>query len=100
MMAATEETRAAMAKEGHAPSHPVRSTFRDVRPREHLALVSVIDFLPGVAPYESLLTVDLAVRGDQVTMTVTLHRLHDDTTTAMQVGGFTSQLRKLDVRFR
>ena len=67
MMAATEETRAAMAKEGHAPSHPVRSTFRDVRPRRHLALVRRHRLPAGRRPLRAL-TVDLAVRGDQVTM--------------------------------
>jgi hypothetical protein len=59
----------------------------------------VIDFLPGVATYESHIGVDFAVLGDRIRMSVTLDRMHDEEFTKMQEAGFTSQLTKLDARF-
>lgn len=84
---------------GAGPSHPTRARFSELRPLERLAITSVIDFIPGVAPYDSTITVELLRNGDHVTMSVLLDPLHDEATTAMQKQGFTSQLTKLDRRF-
>ena len=99
MIAESPEMIAAMKEMGTPDRHVVRSTFTELRPREHLVLSSVIDFLPGVAAYESDLSVDLATVGDRVRMVVTLHGMHDAEFTRMQEQGFTSQLTKLDRRF-
>jgi hypothetical protein len=56
----------------------------------------VIDFLPGVKPYESTIVVDFFSSGESVRMAVTLH---DEESTKMSMKGFTSQLTKLDKRF-
>jgi len=99
MIAATPEMIAAMAAMGRPASHPARATFTELRRHERLAITSVIDFLPGVTPYESTIAVDLAASGDTVRMTVTLDPMHDEELTKRSVMGFTSQLAKLDRRF-
>ena len=59
----------------------------------------MIDFLPGVNPYDSTIVVDFFPSGEFVRMVVTLHPMHDEEFSNMQVKGFTSQLTKLDKRF-
>ena len=71
-----------------------------MRPLERLAVTHAIDFIPGVARYDSTITVELLRQGDQVTMSVLLDPMHDEAHSAMQAEGFTSQLSKLDERFR
>ncbi len=99
MVADTPEMIAEMAKHGRPGSHPTNSRFVELVPRERLVIRNAIDFLPGVAPYDSDIAVDFAVTGDRVRMTVTLDGLHNDEFTQMQREGFTSQLTKLDSRF-
>ena len=99
MIAASPETIAAMKQMGQPPSHAVRSRFTELQARERLVLTSVIDFLPGVAAYESDLAVDFFAVGERVRMVVTLHGMHHEDFTKMQEEGFTSQLTKLDERF-
>ncbi|HTE55871.1 MAG TPA: SRPBCC domain-containing protein [Kofleriaceae bacterium] len=99
MIAVSPEMIAAMKQMGRPSSHPTHSTFAELRPRERLVLTSVIDFVPGVTPYESNIAVDLSPVGDGVRMVVTLDAMHSPEFTDMQKQGFTSQLTKLDERF-
>jgi uncharacterized protein YndB with AHSA1/START domain len=99
MIADTPEMIAAMKEMGQPPSHATRSRFTELKPYSRLVLTNVIDFLPGVATYESNIAVDLASTGDSVRMVVTLDAMHSDKFTKMQKEGFTSQLTKLDERF-
>lgn len=99
MIAATPQMIAAMQRMEQPVSHPVRSTFRELVACSRLVLSNLIDFLPGVPPYESNVAVDLSAVGDRVRMVVTLDGMHSDEFTRMQEEGFTSQLTKLDARF-
>jgi uncharacterized protein YndB with AHSA1/START domain len=99
MIAATPEMIEAMKQMGRPPSHESRGRFAEFRPYERLTLVHVIDFLPGVQPYDSTIVVDFFPSGEFVRMVVTLHPMHDEEFSNMQVMGFTSQLTKLDKRF-
>lgn len=90
---------AAMKAAGQAVSHGVRATFSVFSPHAELALTSVIDFIPGVAAYESLIAVTLEPHARGARMVVTLHAMHDPHWTGMQIEGFTSQLGKLDDRY-
>lgn len=99
MVAATPEMVQAMKQMGQPSSHAVRSTFTELNPQDRLVLTNLIDFLPGVEPYESNIAVDLSAAGDTVRMVVTLDGMHDEHWTEMQKQGFTSQLTKLDRRF-
>jgi len=99
MIADTPEMIAAMKQMGAPVSHPTNSRFTELEPRERLVITNVIDFIPGVTPYESQIAVDFKVQGPQVRMVVTLDALHSDQMSQMQREGFTSQLTKLDARF-
>ena len=99
MIAASPEMIEAMKTMGRPPSHEARGRFAEFSPYERLALVHVVDFLPGVQPYDSTIVVDFFPSGEVVRMVVTLNPMHDEEFSTMQVQGFTSQLTKLDTRF-
>jgi uncharacterized protein YndB with AHSA1/START domain len=99
MVADSPEMIAAMKQMGRPPSHPTNSRFSELEPHARLVLTNMIDFLPGVATYESHIAVDFTSTGDKVRMVVTLDAMHSDEFTQMQKQGFTSQLTKLDARF-
>ena len=99
MIADTPEMVEAMHKMGAPTSHATHSRFSEVSLHKRLVLTNSIDFLPGVATYESNIAVDFAQVGDRVRMTVTLDAMHSDEFSKMQEEGFTSQLTKLDTRF-
>ena len=100
MVADTPEMIAAMKGAGQPTSQPCRGVFSEYKPHERLVLTQVIDFLPGVEPYDSTMQVELFPVGEsRVRMVVTLSQMHDVQTTEMQRQGFTSQLSKLDERY-
>lgn len=100
MVASTAEAVAAMEAMGAPTRQPCRGTFSEFRPNARLVLTQVIDFLPGVVPYDSRIAVDFFAAGaGHVRMVVTLSQMHDAATTGMQREGFLSQLSKLDKRF-
>jgi uncharacterized protein YndB with AHSA1/START domain len=99
MIADTAESIAAMTRMGQATSHETRGRFVELVPHRRLAITHVIDFLPGIAPYEATVVVELFPAGDGVRMVVTLDGMHNEEFTQMQKAGFSSQLTKLDARF-
>lgn len=100
MVADTPEAVAAMERMGAPTRQPCRGTFSEFQPHERLVLTQVIDFLPGIEPYDSTIAVDFFAAGqDHVRMVVTLSQMHDAATTGMQREGFLSQLSKLDTRY-
>ncbi len=96
MIAATPEMIAAMKEMGQPSSHAVTSTFSELKPKDRLVLSSVIDFIPGVEPYEVNICVDFSVSGGNVSMVLTLDPMHSDEMSQMQLEGMSSQLTKLD----
>ena len=84
MIADTPEMIAAMTAMGQPPSHLTNARFTLVRAHERLVITNVMDFLPGVDAYESVVTLD---------------PLHSEQFSKMQCEGMTSQLTKLDPRF-
>jgi len=99
MIADSPEMIAAMKQMGSPASHAVNSRFTELEPRQRLVITNLIDFIPGVTPYENRVAVDFKVQGAQVRMVVTFDAMHSDQMTQMQKEGFTSQLTKLDKRF-
>ncbi len=99
MIADTPEMITAMKDMGRPPSHETRGTFTELKPMTRLAITHVIDFLPGVKPYDSTMVVEFFPVGERVRMVVTLSPMHDEEFSQMQKEGFTSQLTKLDQRF-
>jgi uncharacterized protein YndB with AHSA1/START domain len=99
MIAHAPEQIAALKKMGRSPSHEVRARLAEFMPLARVALINVIDFLPGVRPYESTIAVDFFTSGEDVRMVVTLDPMHNEEFTKMSTLGFTSQLTKLEERF-
>lgn len=99
MIAADAEQIAAMQKMGMPTRNSVRATFTEVKPHEHLVITNVIDFVPGVQPYESTIAVSFHPMGRSVRMVTKLAPMHAPEWTQRQVAGYTSQLTKLDQRF-
>jgi uncharacterized protein YndB with AHSA1/START domain len=99
MIADSPEMIAAMKQMGRPASHNARVRFAEFKPLERLVIATVIDFVPGVKPYESSIAVDFFPSGATVRMVVTMDPMHDEEFTRMSKMGFTSQLSKLDRRF-
>jgi uncharacterized protein YndB with AHSA1/START domain len=99
MIAESPEMIAAMKQMSRPTSHGVRARFTEVRRYARLAIANLIDFVPGVKPYESTIVVDFFPSGESVRMVITLDPMHDEEFTRMSTMGFTSQLKKLDKRF-
>jgi hypothetical protein len=99
MIAHAPDAIAAMKRMGQPQSHGTRGRFAEFKPLERLTLVHVIDFIPGVEPYESTIEVDFHPSGDHARMVVTLHPHRDPHWTKMSAEGLRSQLTKLDKRF-
>ena len=90
---------AAIKRMGQPISHNTHGTFTELIPHRRLVLTHVIDFLPGVTPYDSVIVAEFFPSGSNVRMVVTVHPMHNEEFTRMSVQGFTSQLTKLDRRF-
>ena len=99
MIADSPEMIAAMKQMGRPASHATHSRFSELKLHERLVITSVVDFLPGVEPFEGDITVDFSVASGTVHMVITLDTIDSDEFTRMQKEGFTSQLTKLDKRF-
>lgn len=99
MIADAPEAIAAMKSMGQPLSHATRGRFAELVPHARLSLVHVIDFVPGMEPYESTIEVDFEAVAGGATMVVTLHPHRDPHWTKMSVEGFGSQLTKLDDRY-
>lgn len=99
MIADAPEQIDAMRRMGRPLSHETRGRFTEMQPHERLAITHLIDFLPGVAPYESTIEVEFSTSGTKARMVVTLEPMHSEEFTRMSQMGFASQLTKLDKRF-
>jgi len=70
MIADSPEMIAAMKQMGRPTCHEARARFTEIRPYDRLAITSVIDFLPGVIPYESTIVAEFFPSGETVRMVV------------------------------
>ena len=100
MIAETPEMVAVMKELGLPASHVERARFSEFRPLERLVLAIMMDFLPGVTPYEGTLTVDFFPSGEWVRMVVTLSPMHNEHFTKMAAQGLESQLKNMDKRIQ
>jgi uncharacterized protein YndB with AHSA1/START domain len=99
MVADSPEAINAMKQMGQPTSTETHGWFSEFAPPDRLVLTHMIDFFPGVEPYESTIEVDFFPAGAETRMVVTLHQMHDEGFSRMQQQGFTSQLAKLDKRY-
>ena len=57
---------------GLTPSNSARARFAEFRPYQRLVLTHVIDFVPGLKPYEQTIAVEFFPAGDAVRMVTTI----------------------------
>lgn len=100
MIAVEPEQIAEMRELGLATATSVRARFTEFKPHQQLILTSVIDFVPGVKPYESTIAVDFFPTGDTVRMVTTFAPMHDEEFTQKAIMVFTDQLKILERRFQ
>jgi uncharacterized protein YndB with AHSA1/START domain len=84
-----------MKSAGMPLSHPARGRFSEIEPHKRLKISHIIDFIPGVEPYEHGILVEFIPEGASVRMLVTVEPHHDEEWTRRAVAGFESQLTKL-----
>ena len=72
-----------------------RKTFTEVVPGRRLAYTSLVDFVPGVDPYEAETVVDFEETADGVRAVMTMEPLHDDEWTQRLVMGRSNELDNL-----
>lgn len=99
MIADSPEMIAAMKQMGRPASHATQSRFSELKLHERLVITTVVDFVPGVEPFDGNIIVDFSIASGTVRMVITLDTTDNDEFTRMQKEGFTSQLTKLDNRF-
>ena len=100
MIAVEPADMAAKNQLGLAPSSSVRARFTQFRPYQRLTLTHVIDFVPGLKPYESTIAVEFFSAGDAVRMVTTIEPMHSEEFTKTSIRVFTSQLKMLEGRFQ
>lgn len=84
-----------MKKAGMGISHDTRGTFVEIEPHRRLKVLYVIDFFPGVEPYENNVLVEFFPEGESVRMVITVDPHIDETMTRLATEGWESQLTKL-----
>ena len=64
-------------------------------PLEHLELTHLIDFIPGVKPYQNRIRVDFSAAGSSAQMVINVEPHHNPEWTRMATMGMDSQLSKV-----
>ena len=95
MTAVAAEQAEFLRKLGMPVSQEVRATFTELDPPRHLAFTQVLDFVPGVEPYEVATSVDLLEVEGGVRVVVKLGAMHDQHWSELARQGMASQLDRL-----
>ncbi|MDB6064626.1 MAG: Aha1 protein [Pedosphaera sp.] len=73
-----------------------RITYSEVVTQRRLAYTHLVDFIPGVEPYDVATLVEFRSIGKDVRMVLTFDSMHDEEWTQRSVMGHESQLGKLE----
>jgi uncharacterized protein YndB with AHSA1/START domain len=95
MTATAPEQIAFMENAGLPLSTRSEKTFTEIDAPRRLAYDSLVDFVPGVEPYEFATIVDLEPAGDEVKVTMTVESMHDEEWTQRLLAGRANELDKL-----
>ena len=95
MIAVKPEHIAYMKQAGMAPSHETRGNFVEIVPLKRLRIRHVIDFIPGLEPYENDILVEFFSEGTGARMVITVDAHPDPEWTRRASMGMESQLTKL-----
>jgi uncharacterized protein YndB with AHSA1/START domain len=95
-MTATASAQIEFMKQAGMPLTTVsRKTFTEVVPTSLLGYRSLVDFIPGVEPYEFLTVVEIKPNGQGVDVTMTVDPMHDEVWTRRLVMGRENELANL-----
>jgi uncharacterized protein YndB with AHSA1/START domain len=95
MIAAAPAEIAAMERMNMPLSHKTRGTFARIEALKHLELIHMIDFIPGVKPYENRMLVEFSQAGRSARMVITIEPHHDPEWTRMAALGMEGQLTRV-----
>ena len=84
-----------MKKSGMPLTTETRILFTEIVPQQRLAYTNIVDFVPGVMPYEVATIVEFETSPHGVRMVLTMDAMHDENWTKMAVMGWESELGKL-----
>ena len=84
-----------LRKLGLPVAHEERVKFTKLEAPRHLACSLLLDFIPGVDPYEVEVTVDLEGDAERTTMVLNCGVMHSERWTELAEMGWESQLRNL-----
>ena len=93
--ATAPEQVAFMTNAGMPLTTEAHKTFTELARPKRIAYNSVVDFVPGVKPYDQLTVVDLTPSGDRVRVVMTADPMHDDEWTQRLVMGRENELNNL-----
>lgn len=96
MTAVDPDMRAYMEREGMPASTDVSLVYKEVTPETRLRYIDLVNFVPGVEPYEVATEVELESNGKDVTVSLTFDRMHDDMWSERKLAGWKSELGKLE----
>jgi uncharacterized protein YndB with AHSA1/START domain len=94
MIASAPEQIAFMKQMNMPVSHGTRGTFAVIEPHRKLGINHMIDFIPGVRPYENETVVEFFPEGKSVRMVITVAEHPDPEWTKRATMGLQSQLTK------
>ncbi len=100
MIAVGREEIEYMRKAGMGLSHGTRGTFTEVVPDERLELVHLIDFIPGMNPYENRMRVEFFADGKIARMVISIQEHTTQEWTRSSLTGMESQLTKVPAALR
>ncbi|MFN8622779.1 MAG: SRPBCC domain-containing protein [Chloroflexota bacterium] len=89
------QIRAFLAREGMPERQLAVIRYTEIVPLRRLAYANVVDFVPGIEPYEAGTLVELEPTAQGVQLTLTLDAMHDDAWTDRAVAGWQQELGKL-----
>ncbi len=84
-----------MKNAGMPLSNRCRMTFTEVTPPHRLAYTHLVDFVPGVAHYNTTHLVELSATASGTQLSLTIDAMHDEAWTERAVMGWESELEKL-----
>jgi uncharacterized protein YndB with AHSA1/START domain len=95
MTATAPEQIAFMESAGMPLSNESHKTFTEVDPSRRLGYQSLVDFVPGVEPYEQATLVELRPAGGGTHVVMTLEAMHDEEWTQRLLMGRANELENL-----
>jgi len=87
-----------MQQSGQPLTQHMKARYTHVQPKTSAAWQNLVEFVPGITPYEVESRFDLEKRGKQVHMKLRFDAMHDEQLTKYAEMGWTEELGKLEKR--